>query len=159
MPEYKGNDAKLIEVKFTNGGYLNSIEIVTPKLFDDSANGSVSGYYYEGDIGRGDKLGVIRFFQGFAGVAVKDYGFVFVGADGNTSTAKEEKISGGESAALQPADVTGFFGTLTDIAENHFGEAVYAKGYVTIGDVTIFSDALITNEKVDSNNYVTDPTE
>ncbi len=123
-----------------------------PKFGDKSYD---SGYYYNGDDeSETNKRGVIRFFQGFAGKNVEDYGFVFIDGDANSTNYYANKISGGKKD-FSTESLEGFYGTVKDIVISS-PETIYAKAFVTINGATFFGDT-ITGEVSGDSDHVNQP--
>ena len=120
-------------VKRNEDPYFANMEITTNSGFGTTE--SDCAYYREGDAPDGVKTGVIRFLQQYENAdGVTSYGFYFVGSD------KGEIVEGRQYLSSEtPLSAKGYYGDVTNIAENHFGEDIYAMPFVTInGAGTIY---------------------
>ena len=156
-----------ITIKVENGKsvyfYSGDSEIVLYAIYFEPApefgNTSYdSGYYYkDGDESdEANKRGVIRFFQGFTGKNVEDYGFVFIKDNADTTNYYSNEISGGEKD-FSAEGLEGFYGTVKDIVINS-EETIYAKAFVTINGVTFFGEK-IDGKVSGTSDYVNEPVE
>ena len=149
--EYKYSGTENGYVTITSAGtHLNKITISTPPAFGET--GFDSGYYYDGDESEANKRGVIRFFQGFVGQNVEDYGFVFIKDSGDTNTYYSKKLEAGTPKEFTQDEIEGFYGDIDNIES--LQETIIAKGFVKIGGEYYFSDKTINgtvkNEKIDN---------
>lgn len=109
---------------------LCSVVIVKNPEFGASAMDS--GWYKDAAEA---KVGVIRFLQAWDGATVDEYGFYFIGSNGNI--IQSSRISNTKDADA----LNGFYADLINIPEGKTSETdpVYAKAYVVIDGVTYLS--------------------
>ena len=125
-----------VELNVTKGNYLSYIKVETPAIFGTTTD-TDSGYYTESGeqaASNDQKLGVIRFFQSFAGsTEVAEYGFYFIDSENGEINNSFRAF---EQGNIEYDTVEGMYGDFMGIKNEDFGTDFYAKPYVKISGVS-----------------------